>query len=273
METVTDFISLGSKITADGDCSHEIKRCLLLGRKVMTNLDSILKGRDITLLTKVCLLKAMVFPVVMYGCESWTNKKAECWRLDAFELWYWRRLLKVPWTARRSNHSFLKEISPEYSLEALMLKLKLQYFGHLMRITDSLEKTLLLGKLEGRRRRGDRGWDGWMTSPTWWTWVWGSFRSWWWTGKPGVLQSMGESDTTEWLKWTELIINVCYLKLEFWWFFSHVSRGFPGSFTSHDMDCIIELLTLYSETLDLTELCGKCSVFVIAGLDRLSPVF
>ena len=154
MEKVTDFIWGGSKITADGDCSHEIKRRLFLGRKVMTNLDSILKSRDITLLTKVCLIKAMVFPVVTYGCESWTIKKAECQRIDAFELWCWRRLLRVPWTARRTNQSILKEISPEYSLEGLMLKLKLQYFGHLMQGTDSLEKTLMLGKIEGRRRRG-----------------------------------------------------------------------------------------------------------------------
>ena len=143
METVRDFISLGSKITADGDCSHEIKRCLLLGRKAMTNLDSILKSRYFTLPTKVHLVKAMVFPIVMYGCESWTIKKAEHWRIDAFELWCWRRLLRVPWTARRSNQSILKEISPEYSLEELMLKLKLQYFGHLMQRTDSLEKTLM----------------------------------------------------------------------------------------------------------------------------------
>ena len=139
METVTDFIFLGSKITGDGDCSHKIKRCLLLGRKVMTNLDSILKSRDITLLTKVHLVKAMVFPVVMYGCESWTIKKAEHQRIDAFELWCWRRLLRVPWTARRSNQSILKEISPECSLEGLMLKLKLQYFGHLLQRTDSFE--------------------------------------------------------------------------------------------------------------------------------------
>ena len=154
VETVSDFIFLGSKITADGDCSHEIKQCLLLGRKVMTNLDSILKSRDITLSTKVHLVKAMVFLVVMYGCESWTVKKAECQRIDAFELWCWRRLLRVPWTARRSNQSILKEISPGCSLEGLMLKLKLQYFGHLMRRADSLEKTLILGKIEGRRRRG-----------------------------------------------------------------------------------------------------------------------
>ena len=154
METVADFIFLGSKIHADGDCSHEIKRCLLLGRKVMTNLDSILKSRDITLPTKAHLVKAMVFPVVMYGCESWTIKKAEHQRMDAFVLWCWRRLLRVPWTARRSNQSILKDISPECSLEGLMLKLKLQYFGLLMRRADSVEKTLMLGKFEGRRRRG-----------------------------------------------------------------------------------------------------------------------
>ena len=154
METVTDFIFLGSKINADGGCSHGIKRRLLLGRKVMTNLDSILKSRDITLPTKVCLVKAMVFPIVVYGCESWTIKKVECQRIDAFELWCWRRLLRVPWIARKSNQSILMEISPEYSLEGLMLKLKLQYLGHLMRRTDSLEKTLMLGKIEGGSRRG-----------------------------------------------------------------------------------------------------------------------
>ena len=153
-ETVTDFIFGGSKITADGDCSHGIKRCLLLGSKVLANLDSILKSRDITLSTKVHLVKAMVFPVVRYGCESWTIKKAECRRIDTFELWYWRRLLRVPWTARRSNQSVLKKISPGCSLEGLMLKLKLQYFGHLMWRADSFEKTLVLGKTEGRRRRG-----------------------------------------------------------------------------------------------------------------------
>ena len=156
VETVSDFILWGSKITADGDYSHEIKRRLLLGRKVMTNVDSIFKSRDITLLTKVCLVKAMVFPVVMYGCESWTVKKAGHRRIDAFELWCLRRFLRVSWTARRSNQSILKEISPEYSLEGLMLKLKLQYFGHLMPRRDSLEKTLMLGKFEGRRRRGQQ---------------------------------------------------------------------------------------------------------------------
>ena len=154
VETVADFILRGSKITADGDCSHQIKRCWLLGRKVMTNLDSMLKSRDVTLPTKVRLVKAMVFAVVMYGCESWTIKKAEHWRIDAFELRCWRRLLRVPWTARRSNQSILKEISPGCLLEGLMLRLKLQYFGHLMWRADSLEKTLMLGKIEGGRRRG-----------------------------------------------------------------------------------------------------------------------
>ena len=153
METVRDFIFLGSKINADGDCSHEIKRCLLLGRKAVTNLNSILKSRDITLPTKASLVKAMIFPVVMYGCESWTIKKAECQRIDVFELCCWRRFLRVPWTSRRSNQSILKEISPKYSLEGLMLKLKLQYFGYLMQRTDSLEKTLMLRKIEGRRKR------------------------------------------------------------------------------------------------------------------------
>ena len=154
METVRDFIFLGSKITADGDCSHETKRRLLLGRKAMTNLESTLKSRDITLPTEVHIVKAMVFSVVMHGCESWTVKKVEYQRTDAFELWCWRRLLRVPWTARRSNQSILKEISPEYSLEKLILKLKLQFFGHLMRRTDSFEKILLLGNIGGRRRRG-----------------------------------------------------------------------------------------------------------------------
>ena len=175
VEKVSDFIFLGSKITADGDCSHEIKRRLLLGRKAMTNLDSILKSRDITLPTKVCLVKAMVFPVVMNGCESWTIKKAEHQRIDAFELRCWRRLLRVPWTARRSNQSILKEISPGCSLEGLTLKLKLQYFGHLMQKADSLEKTLMLGNIEGRRRRG-RQRMRWLDGI--WTWVWVDSGSW-----------------------------------------------------------------------------------------------
>ena len=167
METVRDFILLGSEITADGDYSHEIKRCLLLGRKAMTNLDSVLESRDITLLTKVLILKAMVFPVVMYGCESWTLKKAECQRIDAFELWCWKRLLRVPWMAMRSNQSILKEISPEYSLEGLMLKLKLQNFGHLIGRTDSLEKTLILAGKDWRQEKGTTedervGWRHWL---------------------------------------------------------------------------------------------------------------
>ena len=165
---MSDFILGGSTITADGDCSHEIKRRLLLGRKVMTNLDSILKNRDITLPTKVRLVKALVFPVVIYGCESWTVKKAERRKIDAFELWCGRRLLRVPWTARRSNQSILKEINPGYSLEGLMLKLKLQYFGHLMQRADSLEKALMLGGIGGRRRRDE---DVWLASPTLRTWV------------------------------------------------------------------------------------------------------
>ena len=172
----------------------------------MTNLDSIFKNRDITLPTKVHLVKAMVFPVVVYGCESWTVKKAEHWRIDAFDLWCWRKLLRVPWTARISNQSILKEISPGCSLEGLMLKLKLQYFGYLMRRVDSLEKSLMLGRAGGEG--DDRGWDGWMASPTWWTWVWVNSRRWWWTGRPGVLrfmglQRVGQDWATE-LNWTEL---------------------------------------------------------------------
>ena len=161
VETVTDFIFWGSKITAGGECSHEIKRHLLLGRKAMTNLDSVLKSKDITLPTKVCLVKAMVFPVVMYGCESWTIKKAERWRTDTFELWCWRRLLRVPWTARRSNQFILKEINPEYSLEGLMLKLELQYSGHLMQRTDSFEKTLMLDWRQEKKGMTDDEMDGW----------------------------------------------------------------------------------------------------------------
>ena len=153
---MTGFIFFGSKITVDGDCSHKIKRCLLLGRKAMTNQDSVLKSRDITLPIKVHIVKAMIFRVVMYGCESWTTKKAECQRIDAFKLWCWRRCLRVPWTARRSNQSILKAINPEYSLEGLMLKLKLQYFSHLMQRANSLKKTLMLGKIEGKRIRGNK---------------------------------------------------------------------------------------------------------------------
>ena len=207
-ETVSDFIFGGSKITTDGDCSHEIKRCLLLGRKVMTNLDSILKSRDITLPTNVRLVKAMAFPVVMYGCENWTVKKAERQRIDAFELWCWRRLLRVPWTARRCNQSILKEISPGCSLEGMMLKLKLQNFGYLMWRVDSLEKTLILGGVEGRRRRGQQRMRWLDGSPTRGTWVWVNSGSWWWIGRPGVLQFMGPQrvghDWVTELNWTEL---------------------------------------------------------------------
>ena len=204
METVTDFIFLGSKITVDGDYSHEIKRHFLCGRKAMTNLDSILKSRDITLPTKVCIVKSMVFPVVMYECESWIINKAEHRRTDAFELWCWRRLSRVPWTARRSNQAILREINPE--LEGLMLKLKLQYFGHLWQGTDSLEKNLMLGKIEGRRRRG---WQrmNWLNGITD---LMDEFKQ-----APGVGDGQGnlvccspwgrkELDTTEWLNWTEL---------------------------------------------------------------------
>ena len=194
----------GSKITADGDCSHEIKICLLLGRKVMTNLDSILKSRDIILPTKVHLVKALVFPVVMYGWEIWSIKKAEHWRIDAFELWCWRRLLRVPWIARRFNQSILKEISPEYSLEGLMQKLKLQYFGHLMWKDNSLEKILMLERLKAGGKGADEEWDDWMASPTQWRWVSVNSGSWWWTGRPGILQSMGPQRVGHDCNWTEL---------------------------------------------------------------------
>ena len=191
METVRDFIFGVSKITADGDCSHEIKRHLLLWRKIMNKLDSILKSRDITLPTKVHLVKAVVFPVVVYGCESWTINKAECRRTDAFELCCWRRLLRVPWTARRSNQSILKEISLEYSLEELKVKLKLQYFATWCQELTHFKRPWWWERLKAGGDGDDRGWDGWMASQTWWTWVWASSGSWWWTGKPGVLNSMG----------------------------------------------------------------------------------
>ena len=209
--SLTVTVILGSKITAEGNCSHEIKRHLLLGSKVMTNLDNILKSRDITLATKFHLVKAMVFPVVMYGCESWTLKKADHQRIDAFELWCWRRLFRVPWTARRSNQSILKEMRPGYSLEGLMLKLKLQSFGHLMWRADSFEITLMLGKNEAGGEGDNRGWDGWMASLIQWTWVWVDSGSWWWTGRPGVQQSMGSQrvghDWETKLNWTEPCIS------------------------------------------------------------------
>ena len=191
VETVSDFIFGGSKITADGDCSHEIKRCLLLGRKVTTNLDNIFKSRDITLPTKVCLVKAMVFPVVMYGCESWTVKKAECQRIDAFELWYWRKLLRVPWTARRSNQSILQEISPGISLEGMMLKLKLHTSATWCEELTHWKRLWCWEGLGAGGKGDDRGWDSWMASPTRWTWVWVNSGSWWWTGRPGVQRFMG----------------------------------------------------------------------------------
>ena len=205
VETVSDFIFLGSKITTDGDCSHEIKRCLLLGRKVMTNLDSILKSRDITLPTKVHLLKAMVFPVVMYGCESWTVKKGERRRIDAFELWCWRRLLRVPWTARKSNQSILKEISLGFLWKEWC---KSWNSSTLATSWEELTHWKRLWCWEGLGTRGevdDRGWDGWMASLTRWTWVWVNSRSWQWTGRPGMLRFMGHkvSDMTEQLIWSD----------------------------------------------------------------------
>ena len=207
---MTNFIFLGSKITADGDCSHEIKRCLLLGREAIINLDSILKSRDTTLPTKVHLVKAMIFLVVMYGCESWTVNKADCRRIDAFELWCWRRLLRVPWTARWLSHSILKEISPEYSLEGLMMKLKLQYLATWCTILTHLKIPWCWERLKAGEG-DDRRWDGWMASLIQWTWVWVNSGSWWWTGKPGVLLSMGSQrvrhDWATELNWTELIID------------------------------------------------------------------
>ena len=207
-ETVTVFIFLGSKITADGDCSHEIKRHLLLARKAMTNPGSILKSRDSTLPTKVHLVKAVVFPVVMYGCESWTVKKAERQRINAFELWCWRRLLRVPWTARRSNQSILKEISPDYSLEGLMLKLNSNILATWCKELTHWKRPWCWERLKAGGEGDNRGWEGWMASLTRWTWVWVSSRSWWWTGRPGVLQSMGSQRVGhDWaieLNWTHV---------------------------------------------------------------------
>ena len=201
----------GSKITADGDCSHEIKRRLFLGRKVMTNLDSILEIRDVALPTKVCLVKAMVFPVVMYGCEIWTVKKAERWRIVAFELWYWRRLLRVPWTERRSTQSILKEISPGCPLEVLMLRLTLQYLATSCEELTYWKRPWCCEGLGAGGEGEDRGWDGWMASPTWRIWVCVNSGSWWWTGRPGVLWFMGSQrvghDWVTELNWTEVSWN------------------------------------------------------------------
>ena len=209
VETVADFIVLGSKITADGDCSHEIKRRLLLGTKFMTNLDSIFKSRDISLPTKVHLVKAMLFPVVMYGCESWTVKKAEHRRIDAFELWCWRRLLRVPWTARRSKQSILKEISPACSLKDWYWSWNSNTLATWFEELIHWKRPWCWERWKGGGEGDDRGRDGWMASLTRWAWVWVNSRSWWWTGKPGVLQSMGvtKSWTTEQLNWTEIESN------------------------------------------------------------------
>ena len=231
VETVADFIFLGSKITADGDCSHEIKRCLLLGRKVMTNLDSIFKNRDITLPTKVHLVKAMVFPVVMYGCESWTIKRAEHQRFDTFELWCWRRLLRVPWTARRSNQSILKEISPGCSLEGLMLRLKLNTLATWYEELTHWKRPWCWERLRAGREGDDRGWDGWMASLIRWTWVWVDSRSWWWTGRPGVLrftgsQRVGHGWVIE-LNWTETLIYKC----------SNLEEGLPWWLSGRESAC------------------------------------
>ena len=215
METVTDFVFLGSQITADGDCSHEIKRCLPFGRKAMTNLDNVLQSRDISLLTKVCIVKAMVFPVVMYGCESWTIKKAEHRRIDVFELWCWRRCLRVPWTARRSNQSILKEISPKiwkdwcWSWSTNTLTTWCEKLTH-------WKRPWRWARLKVGGEGDDRGWDVWMASLVWCTWVWASSGCWWWTGKPGVMQSMGlqkvRHDWATKLNWTLVFSNLIMTK-------------------------------------------------------------
>ena len=191
LEAVSDFIFLDSKVTADGDCSHEIKRCLLIGRKAMTNLDSILKSRDVTLPTKVHLVKAMVFPVVMCGCGSWTIKKTEHWRTDAFELWCWRKLLRVPWTTRRSNQSILKEINAEYHWKDWCWSWNSSTLATWCKELTHLKRPWCWERLKAGGERDDRGWNGWIASPTQWAWIWVSSGSWWWIGKPGMLQSMG----------------------------------------------------------------------------------
>ena len=211
VETVSDFFGGAPKSLQMVTAAMKLKDAYYLGRKVMTNLDSILKSRDITLPTKVHLVKAMVFPVVMYGCESWTVKKVECWRIDAFEVWCWRRLLRVPWTARRFNQSILKEISPGCSLKGMMLKLKLQYFGHLMRRGDAWKRLWCWEGLVARGEGDDRGWDGWMSSLPWWTWVWVNSRRWCWIGRPGVLRVMGLQrvghDWATELNWIQILLK------------------------------------------------------------------
>ena len=220
VEALTDFLFLGCKITVDSDCSHEIKRGSLLGRKAMTNLDSILKSKDITLPTNICIVKAIVFPVVIYRFENWTIKKAEHQRTDVFELWCWIRLLRIPWTSRRSSQSILKEINPEFSMEGLMLNLKLQYFGHLMWKADSLEKTLVAGKDWRPEEKGMTGWDSGMASLTQWMWVWANSGRWWRTGKPGMLQSMVlKRDGHNWATEQQMSGRVIPTILGKWWRF------------------------------------------------------
>ena len=232
---MVDFIYLGSKITADGDFSHEVKRGLLFGRRVRTKLDSILKSRDITLPTKVHLVKTMVFPLAMYECECWTREKVEHQRIDAFELWCWRRLLRVPWASRRSNQSILKETSPECSLEGVMLKLKLRYFGHLMQRADSFKRPWCWETLKAEGEEDNRRWDGLMASPTQWTWAWVNYGSWWWTVRPGVLWHIGSRrvrlDWVTELNWTEYypawIYHISLISLCCFW----MDRMFQSAWT------------------------------------------
>ena len=225
---MSDFIFLGSKITVDGDCSHEIKRHLLLGRQVMTNLDSILKSRDITLPTKVRLVKAMIFPVVMYGCDSWTIEKAECQSIDTFELWCWRGLLRVPWTARRSNQSILKQISPGCSLEGLMLKLKLQYLATWCEELTHWKRPWCWERLRAGAEGDDRGWDGWIAPSIRWTWVWMNSRRWWWTVRFGVLRFMGlwgvGHDWVTELNWKNGGAVTLHNSYPLWWVFVGLLR-------------------------------------------------
>ena len=224
METVRDFIFGGSKVTADGDCSHEIKRYLLLGRKAMTKLDSILKSRDISLPANVQLVKAMVFPVVMYGCEKWVTKKAECRRINAFELWCWRKLLRVPWTARRSNQSIIRKSTLNIHWKDWCWNWNHNTLATWCKELTHWERTWCWERLKAGGEGDDRGWDGWMASLTWWTWVWASSRSWWWTGKPGVLQSMGSQRVRH--DWVSELMNFTVLKCYEWDFFFNMLNWF-----------------------------------------------